>query len=173
MDDTALYTGSTEETGTAKGGGDFHRLFSRAKAFAQEEIGGFPLIERKEWQSGKERAKVSHERAFRIRFDLFQCLGFGDRERPHLTAQKKGHSERASGHFPHVAAERADVGACRAGDGETEERRLYLTEDQIINGDRTGRKLDGISFTRQLVGALAIHLDGRVGRGTLEDLSFE
>ena len=100
MDDTALYTGSTEEAGTAKGGGDFHRLFSRAKAFAQEEIGGFFLIERKEWQRGKERAQVGHERAFRIRFDLFQCLCFGDRERPHLAAQKKGHGERASCHFP-------------------------------------------------------------------------
>ena len=94
MDDTALYTGSTKEAGTAKGGGDFHRLFSCAKAFAQEKISGFFLIERKEWQSGKERAKVCHERAFRIRFDFFQRLCFSDRERPHLAAQEEGHGAR-------------------------------------------------------------------------------
>ena len=135
MNDASLYTGSAEEAGAAKGGGDFHRLFSCAKAFAQEEIGGFFLIERKERQSGKERAQVGHERTFRIRLDFFQRLGFSDREGTHLAAQEKGHGERASGRFSQIAAQRADVSACRAGDGEAEDRRLHFAERQVVNGD--------------------------------------
>ena len=78
---------------------------------------------------------------------------------------------------PHVARERAHIGALAALGLEHGAIRIgelgVLDQLEAMNLDRARFELDDLAVAREIVGALAVDLDGRVARRHLRDRAGE
>src|SRR5687767_1341896 len=93
--------------------------------------------------------------------------GFVDRERPDRGAPQLD----AIGVPGEIRDQAAHVGACRALDLELRPLLGPAQQLEAVDGDHTRRHLDLLAAPRAPVGALPSHLDGRMRRRALTDLS--